>query len=237
VIVFDRDGVYALVIDIKPYYDWLDAPAVAILDLPAIRSWNRAHKQSGLKRARSAETLADVLERSADELMSLASIPGTTEEQLHQWLNKPEHYVFLDAYADEVRSKVAFGAVVSDFVIRRSDKTYVLVELESASCQLFRSDNGEPSAAFNHACTQVRDWRRYVRDNVYTVRHELGLDDIYEPAGMVVAGLHVAPQHSERWRTMKSDWDLSLATYDELAGRVRSLARKLRAMCGVRRVA
>jgi hypothetical protein len=173
---------------------------------------------------------ADIQERQCAEFLELVEQFGSDEERLHRWLYQRPHWVFLDAVAREVRSKVSFGAKVSDFVVQRTDNTFLLIELEPAATQIFRSDNNEPTAPFNHACQQVRDWQRYIRDNVHTVRSELGLTDIYEPGGAVVIGRSSMIADSEarlRWRDLKAR-DLNVVTYDELIERVRALAVSLR---------
>jgi hypothetical protein len=48
----------------------------------------------------------------------------------------------LDAHAVEIKSKVPFGAKVSDFIIRRSNMTYTLVEIERATLRVFEERRG-----------------------------------------------------------------------------------------------
>jgi hypothetical protein len=170
------------------------------------------------------------LERACEEFMSLLNQHGANEEKVHQWLNRPEHHIFLDLAADKAFSKVPFGAKVSDFVVRKSDRTYLLIEIEPAVMRIFQKMNQEPTKEFNHACQQVRDWQRYIRDNVHTVRSEQGFDEIYEPRGMVVMGRTRDIDGDDatiRWRDMKNRHELDLYTYDEIVERVRSLAASL----------
>lgn len=176
---------------------------------------------------------ADILEASCDEFLALLQDNGDDEEALHQWLNKQEHHIFVDPHAIEVHSKVPFGNKQSDFVVRRPDQTYLLIEIERANLHIFQKRNAEPTHQFNHACQQVRDWQRYIRDNVHTVRTELGLDEIYEPRGMVIMGRTKDIREGDamtRWLDMKNKYELDLATYDELNARVRSIAESLRKM-------
>jgi len=155
------------------------------------------------------------------------------EESIHQWLLRPEHHAFLEPHQVRVWSKLAFGNKVSDFVVRRSDGTYSLIEIEPASAKVFTQRVGEPSAPFNHACQQVRDWQRYIRDNVHTVRSELGLEGIYEPVGMVVIGRDADIPSGEartRWRDLKGTQPLVLLTFDDLIDRILALAASLKYM-------
>ena len=179
----------------------------------------------------AATSASDMLDRYCDELVALIDEPRTTEEVLHQWLADIRHRVFLDPHATKVWSKLPFGDTVSDFVVRSSDGSYTLIEIERASVRIIQQGNQEPTAPFNHACQQVRDWRRYVRDNVQTVRSELGLTDIYEPTGKVIIGrdAHVSSlEAARRWRDLRQSGDLTLLTYDQVVASVRQLASSLR---------
>ena len=174
---------------------------------------------------------ADLLESECQELLSILDRTDHSEEELHQWLNTPNHYIFLDPHISKVWSKLSLGEHITDFVIQRSDSTYLLVEIEPGNTPIFTKTKSEPTAAFNHACQQVRDWQRYVRDNVHTVRTELGLSDIYEPQGMAVIGrsAEIATKAASlRWRDMKNTYSIDVYTYDELCERIRSLATSLR---------
>lgn len=208
------------------------APQVAAADLLAFETVYRASVGFTPEIAQKDTSLnaAEILDGFCEEFLSLLDTEGHDEERLHQWLYTPDHRVFLDPHAILVRSKVPFGDKVSDFVIRRVDGTYTLIEIEAATTNIFQTRNQEPSAPFNHACQQVRDWQRYVRDNVHTVRTELDLPGIYEPNGMVVIGRSGDIPKGDaqiRWRDLKSK-ELELFTYDEWVDRVKALSRTLR---------
>jgi len=182
----------------------------------------------------TSDTAAGIVEGAIAELLQLLHEHGNEEERIHQWLKDPRRHVFLDPHAVEVRSKVPFGDKESDFVAKRSDGTYVLVEIERATCRVFRKGNNEPTAEFNHACQQVKDWQRYIRDNVHTVREEQRMPGIYEPAGMVIVGRSSDIDSVEavtRWKDMKARGEPQLLTYDELIDRARALLLALRKAC------
>jgi hypothetical protein len=213
--------------------DATHAVEAAAADVLALRTVLAHVASFGVDQARQNTTVhaADLLESMCDELVALIAANGDDEEGLHQWLYQREHQVFLDPHLVEVKSKIPFGAQVSDFVVRRADGTYVLIEIEAATTAIFRQDNSEPTAPFNHACQQVRDWQRYIRDNVATVRNELGLTSIYEPDGKVIIGrtAAIAGKDAERrWLDMKSRAEPAVATYDDLCVDVRALAGSLR---------
>jgi hypothetical protein len=141
----------------------LDLLALQIVLSAGALEWESASTEP------TSVTAADILDGYCQELQALIDEPGTSEEVMHQWLAEERHRVFLDQRAESVWSKLAFGKNESDFVIRHSDGTYTLIEIERPATPIIRGGNSEPSAQFHHACQQVRDWQRYVRDNVSTV--------------------------------------------------------------------
>jgi hypothetical protein len=211
--------------------DHVGAGQIASADLVALETALRHLQQFSINEATQVPNIAaQALEQDCHALLALLDERGNDEEAIHQWLNDPRHHLFLDPDAARVWSKLPSGTQVSDFVVQKSDQTYTLIEIEAATAQIFRKDNAEPSAPFNHACQQVKDWLRYVRDNVNTVRTELGLAAIYEPNGMVIIGrskdMREEPQ--VRWRDLKNNSDFDVFTYDELCARVRNMASMLR---------
>ncbi|MHB1034068.1 MAG: Shedu anti-phage system protein SduA domain-containing protein [Pirellulales bacterium] len=176
---------------------------------------------------------SEILERTCREFAALLDASGNDEETLHQWLNDPDHRLFLDLDHSKVWSKVPFGKNVSDFVIRCTDGRYKLIEIEPAACRIFQKTGHEPSAQFNHACRQVRDWKQHVREHVHEVRDVHGLEGIYEPLGVVIMGRTRdidSDESRRRWQDMKNDFDIELFTYDEICERVRHLAVTLRSL-------
>jgi len=171
-----------------------------------------------------------ILEGLCRDFEALLDSSGHDEEAIHQWLNEPKHHLFLDSDPAKVWSKVPFGKSVSDFVVRCSDGRYKLIEIEPASSPIFQGKGHEPTARFNHACRQVRDWKQHVREHVHEVRDVQGLADIYEPGGVVIMGrAHdiAADKARKRWYDMKNAPELDLFTYDEVCERVRQLAYRL----------
>lgn len=180
-----------------------------------------------------AKLAADKLDEQCDELVALLEADGGNEEAIHQFLYRPENHLFLDTDHIEVKSKVPFGDYISDFVIRRSDQTYKLIEIETAAKRIFTASKSEPTADFNHARQQVLDWQDYVREHVAHVRDVQRLQGIHEPAGMVLMGRSAdidSDKARKRWRAMRASDHLELQTYDDVIVKMRNLAERLRTL-------
>lgn len=176
---------------------------------------------------------ADRLDEQCDALVALLEAEGSNEEAIHQFLYRPENHFFLDTDHVEVRSKVPFGDYISDFVVRRSDQTYKLIEIEPATKRIFTTSRSEPTAHFNHARQQVLDWQDYVREHVAHVRDVQHLPGIHEPPGMVLMGRSSdidSEKAEKRWKAMAASDPLELRTYDDVITKMRNLAERLRTM-------
>lgn len=218
-------------IDASKAAEIAEQDAIAFLTiLKSVPSFDRDQAQKP-----ASSNAANLLEASCQEFLDLLDSKGNDEEEIHKWLNIKSHHVFLDPHAVQVWSKLRFGSKFSDFVIRRPNNTYSIIEIERANVQFFTPTGQEPSFEFNHACQQVRDWRQYIRENTHTVRDTLKLPDIYEPEGVVILGRTRDIQGDEalrRWRDMKNDHDFRLFSYDDLVDRVKALAATLRHQFG-----
>jgi hypothetical protein len=185
----------------------------------------------------AGNTASDILEGHCQEFQSLLDSHGEDEEIIHQWLKQPAHHSFLSPTALEIFSKIKFGNKTSDFVVRHADHRYTLVGIEAATRRIFREGNEEPTAEFNHACQQVRDWQQYVREHVHHVREVQNLPGIYEPDGRVIIGRsgHILRLDAKRrWSDLKARSEPAVFTYDEIIENVRAMAANLQKIVGVR---
>jgi hypothetical protein len=85
-----------------------------------------------------------------------------------------EHPVMLDPFVAELRSKHELGDdFVTDFVVRRIDDQYVVVEIENSTDCLF-TQSGAFTSDLMTAIAQVRDFQAWINDNIayaQTARH------------------------------------------------------------------
>ena len=97
-----------------------------------------------------------------------------------------EHPQLLDPMAAEVWPQPALhGAQIPDFVIRRFDNSYVVVEIETPAKQLVTTGN-QLSSWVTHAVGQVAEYRRFIERLPAVQTHFPNLDEV---SCLVVIGL------------------------------------------------
>jgi hypothetical protein len=145
----------------------------------------------------------------------LAAAP-TREEELHKFL--VEHPVLLDPFVTELRTKHELGDdFITDFVIRRMNNEYVVVEIENSTDKLFNND-GSFTADLMKAIAQVRDFQAWLGDNVAYAQTKL--PHIRRPEGLVVIGRRpdLAPIMEKRLseENFSRRGHIKVVTYDDL---------------------
>jgi hypothetical protein len=148
---------------------------------------------------------------------------ATREEDIHSFMAaKP---VLLDPLALELRNKHELGAeFVTDFVLRRYDGEYVLVELEKTTDRLFTS-SGRIHSQLTDALSQVRDFQSWIHDNIAYARNKL--PGIRRPLGMVVIGRNSQLAAGDRVRLDEENYSrrghARIVTYDDLVDQARTV--------------
>jgi hypothetical protein len=119
------------------------------------------------------------------EYESLLSCHPHKESVFQDFLQK--YPQMLDPMAVEVCPKPDFhGIFEPDFVIKRFDNTYLVVEIETPGKKIV-TQGGRLSSGVTHAEQQVNDYLRFIRENRYSLdRHFPQIDS---PSGLVVIGL------------------------------------------------
>lgn len=97
-----------------------------------------------------------------------------------------QHPVFLDPLSADVIPKQKLGIeMVTDFVLRRYDNKYILVEIEKPQDRLFTLTNNF-TAEFTHAFGQVLDFQQWVDSHVAYAR--VHMPGVSSPRGLLVIG-------------------------------------------------
>ncbi|MBO4142714.1 DUF4263 domain-containing protein [Micromonospora tulbaghiae] len=149
------------------------------------------------------------------------------EEEYQKYLH--DHPIILDPLAAEIVPKHRLGSdYITDFVIRRHDGRYLVVEIEKPQDRIFTSSD-DFAAPFSHALGQVLDFQGWVAEQNSYARSKL--PHIENPRGLLVMGRRAdLTAHQERklrrWVTNSNSIDF--ATFDDLAIAGRQLLASLR---------
>ncbi|MFC1914163.1 Shedu anti-phage system protein SduA domain-containing protein [Chloroflexota bacterium] len=150
------------------------------------------------------------------------------EEILQKYLTS--HPELLCPASTAIWPKLAIGANVTDFVFKEVLGNYLLVELEKSTDPLFLI-KGDRSKELKHAQDQISEWKRYIADNLSTVRTELGLTDISSnPRSLIVIGRskHLSASNRRILQTMETDSPKNkIITYDELYENTKAIIENL----------
>lgn len=125
--------------------------------------------------------------------------------------------VFLDPLAADVISKQKLGIeIVTDFVLRRYDNKYILVEIEKPQDRLFTLTN-DFTANFTHAFGQVLDFQQWVDSNAAYAR--VHMPDISSPHGLLVIGRRtdLTKENKAKLHRFSIDYStIDIVTFDDL---------------------
>ncbi len=153
------------------------------------------------------------------------------EERYQEFLKG--HPTVLDPLAAEVIPKHRLGDdYVTDFVIRRHDLRYLVVEIEKPQDRIFNTKD-DFTHEFSHALGQVLDFQGWVAEHGAYARSKL--PGIENPRGLLVIGRRsalTARQESKLRRWCVNSNAIDVATFDDLVTSGRQLLGSLRALVG-----
>jgi hypothetical protein len=138
-----------------------------------------------------------------------------------------EHPQVLDPMAAEVWPQPRLhGAEIPDFVIRRFDDSYVVIEIETPTKRLVTSTN-QMSAAVTYAVAQASEYRRFIERLPTARMHFPELDQV---VCLVVIGLEqslIASQQQALRNFNREHYGLQVVGFDWLARRGRAVRENL----------
>lgn len=130
------------------------------------------------------DTLIVINKNLIEEFELLLESAPDREEDLQNFLF--QNPIFLDPLAIEIRSKHELGSEFkTDFVIKRLNNEYVLVEIEKSTDRIF-TQKGVFHSELTEAIAQVRDFQAWIHDNIAYARNTL--PEIRRPEGLLVIG-------------------------------------------------
>lgn len=167
------------------------------------------------------ESSIKITQRLIDEFETLinAKLP---EKEYQQFL--ATNPVFIDPLASQVIDRQKLGVEhVTDFVVRRLDNEYILVEIEKPQDPIFTSKN-DLTMEFNHSFGQVVDFLEWVDGNAdYARKH---MPCISSPKGLLVIGMRKdlsSEQSLKLKRYVINSRFIKIFTFDDLLERAKIL--------------
>jgi hypothetical protein len=174
--------------------------------------------------ARSALQISDPL---CDELESMIG-RGLAERAYQSWFEA--HPAFLDPLASSVVERQPLAEKwKTDFVIRRLDDEYLLVEIEKPQDSPFTA-YPRPTRSLSHALAQILNWFAWLEDHIsYAQANDF--PGIHAPTGMVVIGRR-SELSKEQSRMLGALNDqlyprIRVLTYDDVLSNARNILRNL----------
>ena len=114
----------------------------------------------------------------------------------------------------------------SDFVLKYSDGSYRLVELERPS-KLLATRRGEPRAEVNQAAFQIAEWRAYIANHYHLIKQDFAGISTRQSAMIVISRSTAEAFGGDRDRRLYKEIlstqypSIDIVTYDELLERAR----------------
>jgi len=168
-----------------------------------------------------AESSIKISRRLIEELRSLVKREAREEEYQCFFAKHP---VFLDPLANKVISKQNLGSeFITDYVIKRLDNEYLVVEIEKPQDALFTQKN-DFTANFIHAFGQVIDFQEWVDAHGEYARSQM--PGISSPRGLLIIGrkTNLSPgQLSKLKRYLTNSKSVEVLTYDDIIERAENL--------------
>lgn len=148
------------------------------------------------------------------------------EEEYQKFLTK--HPVFIDPLASEVIPKQKLGIEhITDFVIRRLDNEYILVEIEKPQDAIFTGGN-DFTSKFTHAYGQILDFQEWV--DVHSEYARSLMPGIVSPKGVLIIGMRKdlpQVQIEKLKRFSINSRSIEIFTFDDLINKSKDLYRNI----------
>ena len=167
-----------------------------------------------------AESSIKITRRVVDDFEQLVN-DDLLEKPYQDYL--AQHPVLIDPLAAQVIDRQRLGLeLTTDFVIRRLDNEYILVEIEKPRDPIFTSKN-DLTSQFHHAFEQVLGFQAWVNKHSDYAQHHM--PGISCPRGLLVIGRrNLTVEQSDKLRQYcLNSQSVSVITYDDLIERARIL--------------
>jgi len=139
-----------------------------------------------------------------------------TEEEYQKFLEC--NPCLIDPLASATFNKTKLGDdLITDFVVRRLDNIYILVEIEKPSTAIFTA-NDDFCSAFFHAIGQVMDFQEWVETNIAYAQKKMPC--INSPQGLLIIGMKSKLTEKQKSKlnrfNISTRGRISVVTFDEI---------------------
>lgn len=152
----------------------------------------------------------------------------TSEPLLQNFLQK-NYWIWGFEYTEAISKRQLGGKYEIDFLLKRIDGRWEIVEIERSNLRLF-TKNLDPTKELSHAIRQVRDYQSFCMRNYSYLSSEDKLD-IFVPKGYVIMGNTLSESEEKKLDELnKSQPSVEVHTYEYLLKRAKGFIKSLKAL-------
>jgi hypothetical protein len=167
-------------------------------------------------------------EEKVTEFEKLVYAKDTLEPILQNFLEK-NYWIWGFEYMEAIPKQQLGGKHEIDFLLKRIDGKWEIVEIERSNLHLF-TKRLDPTKELSHAMQQVRNYQSYCMRNYGYLSSEDKLD-IFAPKGYVIIGNRLPePEKRKLDELNKSLPFVEVHTYEYLLKRAKSFIKSLKAL-------
>lgn len=167
-------------------------------------------------------------EKKLAEFETLVRAKNTLEPQLQKFLEE-NYWIWGFEYTEAIPKQQLGEKYEIDFLLRRIDGIWEIVEIERSSLRLF-TKKLDTRKELAHATKQVRDYQSFCMRN-YSYLLAEGKKDIFAPKGYVIIGHELSEAEKRKLDELnKSHPFVEIHTYQYLINRAKRFVEKLKAL-------
>ena len=167
-------------------------------------------------------------EKKITEFEALVHARNTLEPQLQKFLEQ-NYWIWGFEYTEAIPKQQLGEKYEIDFLLRRIDGIWEIVEIERSSLRLFTNKLG-PRKELTHATQQVRDYQSFCMRN-YNYLSAEDNKNIYAPKGYVIIGNALSDLEKRKLEELnKSHPFVEVHTYQYLINRAKRFIKTLKSL-------
>lgn len=179
--------------------------------------------QDKIKRYDRAHLLLSNLNEAIQKLENILEQEVRNENDIQKCIS--EYPILFGTEYVEVMPKHKLGSEYeTDYVLKRNNGLYDVIELEASTHKLYTKD-GNPTSNLTHAEQQIYDWLEWIEHNNSYARETL--KEFYTPTGYIIIGRSKDLSEKDRVRLRRRNIilknSLLILTYDDLLERSKNL--------------